>query len=451
MDTSSRIGIALLTMTLGCAAMPLQADQESKPTVRHHQVEVQNDESTSPETDQAEAAMQKQDYTGAETLLLSAISSNPKAYRAWFDLGYIYTATTHLPEAVVAYRKSVEAKPDVFESNLNLGILLARQGDNAEAEKYLKAATQLKPTANSDEGLARAWLSLGLVQEKNDPEHALAAYASAAKFSPSDPEPHLSAGHLLETQDKLEEAAREYQTAAKLDPKSVEPITGLVNVYSKQKKFTQAEAELRKLLALAPGNNAAQVQLGRVLAAEGKSAEAATILGSERSTTPDDPHAALELGTVYVKAGKYPEAEQQFRLAVQGLPQDAEAHYALGSVLMQERQYPESQDELLLATKLEPDMAEIYGNLAVVAAENKNFDLAIHAVDQRAKFLPETPATYFLRATSYDNLKMTAKAVDNYRKFLATDGGKMPDQEWQARHRLIAIDPSNASKYTEKK
>ena len=56
-----------------------------------------------------------------------------------------------------------------------------------------------------------------------------------------------------------------------------------------------------------------------------------------------------------------------------------------------------------------------------------------------------------MRATSYDNLKVTAKAVENYQQFLATDGGKMPNQEWQARHRLIAIDPSNASKYAEKK
>jgi Flp pilus assembly protein TadD len=152
-----------------------------------------------------------------------------------------------------------------------------------------------------------------------------------------------------------------------------------------------------------------------------------------------------------VRAGNYAEAEQQFRIAVQGMPEDAEAHYALGSVLMHEKQYSESQAELLMAAKLKPDMSEIYGNLAVVAAENKNFNLAIHALEQRAKYLPESPATYFLRATSYDNLKVTAKAVENYQQFLATDGGKMTNQEWQARHRLIAIDPSNASKYAEKK
>ena len=440
----------LLVVALAAIACPLHADQQSAPTVRHHRIEEPSDDSTTPEIDLAEAAMQKQDYGSAETLLRKAVEANPQAYRAWFDLGYVYNATKRPSEAIDAYRNSVAAKSDVFESNLNLGILLARQGDSAEAAKYLKFATQLKPTANSDEGLARAWLSLGLVEEARDPQQSLAAYAEAAKLTPNNAEPHLNAALLLEKQDKWDAAAREYQAAAALDPRSTEPITGLANVYSKQKKYAEAESQLRKLLVMDPGNSNARVQLGRILAAEGKNEEAAALLATEKSTS-DDPHAALELGTIYVKAGKYSEAEQQFRIAVQRMPQDAEAHYALGSVLMEERKYPEAQDELLMAANLKSDLAEIYGNLAVVAAENKNYDLAIRALDFRSKFLPEIPATYFLRATSYDNLKMKAKAIENYQRFLATDDGKMPDQVWQARHRLIAIDPGHASKHNEKK
>ena len=69
----------------------------------------------------------------------------------------------------------------------------------------------------------------------------------------------------------------------------------------------------------------------------------------------------------------------------------------------------------------------------------------------RAKFLPETPATYFLRAVTFDNLKAIPQAVEYYQKFLAVDGGKFPDEEWQARHRLIAIDPKHADQYRVKK
>ena len=400
---------------------------------------------------QAEAAIQKQDFPAAQTLLEKAVTANPSDYRAWFDLGFVCNVTKNPEGAIAAYRNSIAAKPDVFESNLNLGIVLAKQGNNEEAARYLKVATRLTPTAHADEGRARAWQSLGLVEESLDPPQALAAYEQAAKLNPADPEPHLSAGALLERQGKPEEAAREYQAAAKLDPKNQDAIIGLSNIYAKQQKYADAEAQLRKLLELDPNNANARTQLGRVLAAEGKQNEAVSALSGGQANPNNDPHAALELGTIYVKADNYTAAEEQFRLAVKGMPNDAEAHFALGSLLMAQKRYPESQQELLTAVKLKPDMGEVYGNLAIVASENKDYNLAIRALDERARYIPESPATYFLRATSYDNLKNTPKAIENYKQFLAVDGGKLPDQEWQARHRLIAIDPGNASKYSEKK
>ena len=86
--------------------------QESKPTVRHHRVtETVPDDSISPEVDQAETAMQHNDFGTAESLLQQAVTAKPADYRAWFDLGYVYNATGRLPEATEAYRKSVAAKP----------------------------------------------------------------------------------------------------------------------------------------------------------------------------------------------------------------------------------------------------------------------------------------------------------------------------------------------------
>jgi len=55
--------------------------------------------------------------------------------------------------------------------------------------------------------------------------------------------------------------------------------------------------------------------------------------------------------------------------------------------------------------------------------------------------LPELPIGYFLRATAYDHLRAYKQAAENYHRFLDTVTGNYPDQEWQARHRLIAIEP----------
>ncbi len=48
-------------------------------------------------------------------------------------------------------------KPDYFESNLNMGLVLVAQGKVGESEKYLIRATQLNP------GNASAHNELGLV------------------------------------------------------------------------------------------------------------------------------------------------------------------------------------------------------------------------------------------------------------------------------------------------
>ena len=114
---------------------------------------------------------------------------------------------------------------------------------------------------------------------------------------------------------------------------------------------------------------------------------------------------------------------------------------------MHEKKFEESQRELLVAINLKPDLGEAYGNLAIVAAANKNYELACGPSMLAPSILPEIPGTYFLRATTFDNLKDIPHAVKYYQHFLAVDDGKFPDQEWQARHRLIAIDPQHADKY----
>ena len=49
--------------------------------------------------------------------------------------------------------------------------------------------------------------------------------------------------------------------------------------------------------------------------------------------------------------------------------------------------------------------------------------------------------TYFLRASAYDHLRDFKNAALNFHLFLKVANGKYPDQEWQAKHRLIAIEP----------
>src|ERR1700723_1531148 len=253
------------------------SESSSKPqahrAAHHIQVEDEDSPAQPAELTQAESAIEKGNYAAAEPLLQKLLERQPASYVGWFDLGFAENALGKLDESIAAYRKSVAAKPDVFESNLNLGLQLAKAG-RAEAEQFLRGATQLKPTDHVAEGQARAWLSLAHVLEATKPEDAIAAYRQAAVFEAKDPEPHLAAGLLLEKQEKFSRAEQEYSEALALDPASSDAATGLANIYMRGRRFPQAETELRKLVAAHPDEVAARIQLGRVLAAEGKNDDA---------------------------------------------------------------------------------------------------------------------------------------------------------------------------------
>jgi tetratricopeptide (TPR) repeat protein len=429
-----------LILLLGLACVGSIFAQESKPTVRHHRVPV---EDASAAIAKGEAAIDSKDYAAAEQALNQAVKLEPKNYRAWFDLGFVYTALNRDADAIAAYRNSVAADPTVFESNLNLGLMLARIND-PDAARYLRAATQLKPTAKPEEGLYRAWISLGRVLEPTDPKEAIAAFRKASELKPNIAEPHYLAAAFAEKSNDLATAEQEYKAAAERDPKSVEAVAGLTNIYLQTKRLPEAESALRKYLALDPQNAKAHLQLGRMLAAQKKNDDAQSEFETALRFSPSDAAAKRELAMLYVDNRQFAKAEPLFREALQKDPRDAELHHRLATVLIEQHKFEEAQNELLLAVNLKPDFGIAYGDLAFAASENKNYPLALKALDARAKFLPEIPATLFLRATAYDHLGARKEAAASYHQFLAAANGKFPDQEWQARHRLIAIEPKKS-------
>ena len=414
------------------------APLQSGTTVRHHKVAVE-DPSLPPELVQAEADIEKKDYSGAEPLLKQVVDHDAKNYQAWFDLGFLYNATGRTDESIAAYRKSVEAKSDVFESNLNLGLMLAKTNQPG-AEKYLRAATKLKPSENAPQNQEIAWMALGRLLESSDPQQALLAYRSAAVQVPTDPAPYLAAAPLFEKQNQFAEAEHEYQQVLAIDPKSVPALIGVARIYARGNRFSEAGDLLRQVVAQNPDSAPAHVALGRVLAADGKNDAAISEFEAALKIDPADRQLQTELAELYTAAGKPADAQALYKSLLAASPNDAELHHALGQAYMKQNNFPAAQQEFLTTVRLKPNFGPAYGDLAAAANENKNYDLTIKALDIRAKLMGEMPIGYFLRATAYDHLRDYKDASLNYHAFLNASKGQYPDQEWQARHRLITIE-----------
>ncbi len=394
----------------------------------------------------AESAMDRQQWSEAETILRRLVAADVKDARAWFDLGYVMHAEQNYAEAILAYRSAVAAAPDSFECNLNLGLMLAHEKD-AEASAYLEKATHLKPTGKDPQAaLARAWASLAQEQDFRDPKGAVDSWTHAVELAPGNARHRLGFGEALERSGDAGGAEREFRKANELEPKSTDALAALANFLMRANRLPEAEETLHRLASLAPQDESEHLQLGRVLSAEKKDAEAAVELQKALALNSDDWDALRELAFVQQRSKEYAAAEISYRRLLTRFPKDAELYDGLGSALLAQLKYAEAQNKFMVSVRLKPEWGEAYGQLALAAAGNKEYEAAIKALDERKKRLAETPSSYFLRATCYDHLRRFEEAEENYKAFLAASHGQFPDDEWKARHRLMAIEPEVGGK-----
>lgn len=387
----------------------------------------------------AESLLEKQQYTQAAEKIQALMPDQARNPQAWFDLGFAQSHLGDAKAATASYQKAVDLAPAWFEANLNLGLDLVKSGNPAAAVTVLKHTVELKPTSGVNKAMASAWLSLAEAMEEAgaDPKGAAAAYDKAAELNQADPDLPVRAGTLLQRAGDLTGAEQHYQKAA--DSGNSQAIAKLISLLIAQKRYADAEGWLNKRLAQNAQDVTTRLQLGRLQAAEGKNQEAiATLLPLSGATSPE---INRDLADLYLAEKQYAEATPLLQRLLETNPKDAQLHMDLGVALLHQHKYPEAEAELVRAVQLKPDLADAYFELAYAAQQNKHYELSLRALDARAKSKPETAGTYWLRATSYDSLGAYKPAAENYKLFLVASGGKSPEQEFQARHRLKAIMP----------
>jgi tetratricopeptide (TPR) repeat protein len=396
----------------------------------------------------AENKIEQRDFEGARALLKKYLVQQPADARALFDLGYVEDAGSHEDAAAADYRKAIVADPKQFEARLALGLLLAHQGKYDEAREQMQQATQLKPDPPNPTAQAEAFRTLAELDRSSDPPAARDALVAALRLSPETPADLLLTAQIAEANDDAELAQTAYQRLLASHPAPPASVAqaatgGLAQLLIKQKKYADAEPLLKSALERDPRDPALTAQLATALVAQGKNDEALPLLEKLRQLEPGNASVDQMLADAYAQAGHPGKAEPIYAKMALADPGNEDVLAAQGENLLRERLYPLAQQVLERAVKLKPDDGDAWSGVAFAASENKQYAVALQALSMRAKYLAETPPTYFLWATCYDNLHQSKQAQDYYRKFLDSADGKFPDQEWQAKHRLVALGGSH--------
>ncbi len=396
------------------------------------------DQPTNP-LDDVESAIAAKNYPLAESRLDVYLSAHPGDARALFDRGYAEDAQGHPDAAEGWYRKAIAADPKQFEARLALGLLLVAKGDNDGAREQLYAAVQLVPNPPSPASKAQADRALARLIRSSDPTGARDALVDALKLTAETPADTVLAGEIAEAAGDPEIAEQEYRKALQDDPNSSDATAGLAHLFIAEKRYADAQPLVEAALRRVPDDPSLNAQLATILNSEGKQAGALAVLEKLHKLEPASREVAAMLADADLQAGKLEEADALYQQLLAQTPADPALLDAHGQILIRQQQYAAAIAAFRKATAAKPDDVDAWSGIAFADSELHQYQNELAALSMRSKFAEESAASLFLWATAYDNLHQSKPAAEYYRRFLAAAQGKFPDEEWQAKHRLVAL------------
>ena len=154
------------------------------------------------------------DLQTAERLYRQLLATNESHAEAAYLLGSVCQSQNRPAEAEEWLRRATELRPDYPEALNNLGVVLAQAGQCDEAIEHLRRAVTLRPQATEmRENLA------GVLKKWGDLDAAAAEYRTLLQFAPQDAPAHNRLASALAIAGRLAEATAHFQEAVRLQPR----------------------------------------------------------------------------------------------------------------------------------------------------------------------------------------------------------------------------------------
>lgn len=336
---------------------------------------------------QARQKAGQRDFDGALAIADEVIAKSPKNFEAWKLKGDILLyAKNQGVDALAAYRKAIEIKPDFMAGQAAVITMLLQQGDLADA------ATQIE---------------------------------RIKKFAPHHPQTKFLEAQLAFQKKDFKLARDLVQQVLKVTPTNVQSLQLAGAVELQLNSPVQAEGYLSKALQAAPELALARRLLVVTYLRSGQPAKAlATLLpGLERKNI--DPGLLAVAGEVYLQNGDVKSAEQYFTKAALQNPKDGRYRTSLALTHLMSGQVDSAFDELQdiagSDTGTTADMA-----LISVYLRRQEVDKALKAIDALEKKQPDKPLAAQLRARTLLAKRDRAGARNSFERALTIDPTYFP-------------------------
>ncbi len=366
----------------------------------------------------------------AEPLFRQAVQKDAGNVAAHFNLALALSLQQKDDEAIRELQRTLELQPGLYQADVNLGTLFLRNMRAADALPALKDAVNQRPK----EPGANLLYAQALYQT-NDFAQADGYFRAAIAVDPKSAAAQSGLARSLLKESKPAESAEHFRAAAALDPRYKNDLLTLAAEYEKAGMIPEAIAIYREF----PENAAAKERVAQLIARTGNSADAVPALEQVVKESPTVAN-RLALADAYKANKQADKVIGQLQLAASAEPDNFDVRMDLGRELRDLRRFAAAAQQFTAAVMIRPDSVKAWNELANVLVVSEDYAGGLAALDHVRALGQEVAGDYFYRAISLEKLKQPKPALEAYRQFLAADGGKNPDQEFQARQRIRIIE-----------
>ena len=248
----------------------------------------------------------------------------PQSATAYFNRGFALCAAGRRAEALAAYDRALDLRPDYVEVLSNRGYLLAELGRNSEAlesfERALATRAELPP----------ALIGSGLVlQRMKRPSESLARFDAALAVEPRDVNSLVGRAASLRALGRYEDAIATYDTIIALDPGSVAAHHNRGDSLVKLNRFEDAVASYDRVIELRPEHLTALHNRGNALVELGRFQDALSSYDKAIALNASYVDAHYNRGNLMRRLFRFDEAIGSYERALALAPQHG---YALGEL-----------------------------------------------------------------------------------------------------------------------
>ena len=222
-----------------------------------------------------------------------------------------------LEAAEQQYRNVIAQAPALPDAHHLLGVLLAQQGQRAEAIASIRRAIAMRPE------IASFHFNLGnVLRDAQQPESAIDAMQRARKCDPALPGLAVNLGNVLASESRHVDAVACFEDALRQRPDDHFALNGLGCSLRRLGSLDEAEAAFRRALQINGANLSVYINLASLLAAGKDKAEARAICQYIRPALANQPEHLREVGLILQGVGSAADAVDTLQAAAMLAPAD---------------------------------------------------------------------------------------------------------------------------------